>query len=947
MIEVAPGEVVLGVITGMTYGLLAIGVILIYRSSGVINFALGNIGGVAAAIMGRFSLSLGLPWLAVFPVALASGALAAVALEMLVMRRLRKAPRVMAIVATLGAAQLLLGLAVSITHIRNTALFPPPFDLSFRVGSLVITPYYVLILIMSPFILAALVLFLSPPEWLPRRLRSRYGPAMRAAADNPEAAATAGISAGAMSAMAWAIAGALASFSAILIAPARGFLTIDALGPDLLVRALAPAVIAGMTRLPMAFFAAIGIGVFEQIVFRNFDSGPVEGGLFVVILIGLLVRRRTDEPSSDPSWLALPVDRVLPDHLARVWTIRNLGRVSAVGMLMIGLLLPLVLSNENASIFVQIFTLATIGLSVTVITGITGQVSLGQFAIAGVGALVAFVVFQRMDTPWPASVVLGAAGGALASLVIGVPALRLRGLLLAVTSLAFAVMAPVTMFASSWGFSTGVDPGRPIIGSREVILVRAYYYIALAALVIGVWLVYNLKRGGLGRVLGAIRDSEDVARAFGIGATVRKLQGFMVSGLIAGLGGVVYSQSFARLNVATFPSELSVALLAMVVLGGISRVSGAVLGALYFVGLPLLVPVDTIQLLVSGVGLLVFVLYVPGGLAQILDPLRLGAIRRLARRAGVESEETPAGEGVSILRGKRDSQKIPERAERLAQREIPPSRSERASIPAAERAAPILIAEGLTVSYEQVRALDDLSLEVREGETLGIIGPNGSGKTTLFKALSGFVTPTSGKVLIQERDISHERPEIRARLGLVRSFQDSMLFPTLTVLDSVRLALESRQQTELISSVLGLPGAKRAETQKETRARELIELLRLGSFRHKLVGELSTGTRRITELCCMLALEPRLLLLDEPSSGIAQRETEVLGELLEAIKARTGATLVVIEHDMPLIMGISDRIVAMASGRKIAEGTPQQVQADEAVIDSYLGTGAVAVARSG
>lgn len=919
MIDVPPAILVLGAITGLTYGLLAIGMILVYRSSGVINFALGNIGGVASAVMGRLTLSFGLPWLLIFPIALAAGSASAAALEIGVIRRLRRAPRVMAIVATLGAAQLLLGLAGSITRIRNTALFPPPFNLQFHVGSLAITPYYVLLLILSPIIVLALVLFLSPPDWLPKWLRSRYGPALRAAADNPDAARTVGISTNAMSVMAWTISGALASFTAILLAPARGFQTIDALGPDLLVRALAPAVIASMGRLPLALLAGVAIGIFESAAQWIFNSSSVvEGGLFVIILAGLLFRQQRDEVTSDASWLTLPQDRPLSDRLKAKWSIRHLGRLTALVTLVAAALLPLLISNEVASIFVTVMTLACIGLSVTVVTGIAGQVSLGQFALAGIGALVSYWFFNRLGTPWFLAVIAGAAAGGMASLVIGIPALRLRGLMLAVTSLAFATMAPATIFASSWAFGVGVDPGRAILGAREVITVRSFYYIALAALVISAWVVHNLKRGGLGRILTAIRDSSDVARAFGINATGRKLQGFVVSGLVAGLGGVIYAQSLFRLNIDTFPANRSVALLAMVVLGGISRVSGAILGAAYLVGLPLLINLSTVQLMVTGVGVLIFVLYVPGGLSQILDHVRWATIRRLAKQI---DEPSSTADSPTV-----DRSPLSDLSIRLSDAEshVTPG-------------AAILSAAGIRLSYDHVRALNDMSLDVREGETLGIIGPNGSGKTTLFKVLSGFSTPQSGVVTYQGSDITRLPPEARARRGLVRSFQDSMLFPTLSVVDSVRLALETRTETRIVSSLLGLPPAWDAEREKDIAAKELIELLGLTSYRDKLVGELSTGTRRITELCCLIALQPKVLLLDEPSSGIAQRETEALGELMQAVKTRLGTTLVVIEHDMPLIMGISDRIVAMSDGHKIAEGTPSEIQTEPNVIESYLG----------
>jgi ABC-type branched-subunit amino acid transport system ATPase component/ABC-type branched-subunit amino acid transport system permease subunit len=897
VIDVPPAVVVLGLITGLTYGILAIGLVLSYRVSGVINFALGNAGGLAAAIMGRLSLQLGLPWLFVFPIAIGAGALSAAALEFAVMRRLRRAPRIMSVVATLGAGQLLLGLAGSVSQIRSSAQYPPPFRLSFHVGALVVTPYYVLILLLSPVIVAALAAFLAPPEWLPRALRSRYGPALRATSDDPEAARTLGIPTAAMTTMAWTIAGALAAFAAVLVAPARGFQTVNALGPDLLVRALAPAVLAGMSSLPGALGAGALVGVFESVTNWNVRTpGVVDSGLFVIVLAGLVVRRRRDEAASDASWLALPVDRPQPPH------VRRLGMAASAFAIAAALLAPLVMSNARAATWTQVFALATVGLSLTVVTGLSGQISLGQFALAAVGAFAGYVVFVRMDVPWAASLVAAGVAGAAASFVIGIPALRLRGLMLAVSSLAFAVVVPQVL-GQPWGFGTGVDPGLPIVGTTEIVTGRAYYYVALGVLVACALFVRNVKRGGPGRLLEAVRDFEDGARAFGIRATGRKLQAFAVSGLIAGLGGVVYAQSVGRLTIDTFPAARSVSLLAMVVLGGVGRPWGAVLGAAYLVGLPAFVTDDTVELMVSGVGLLVFVLYVPGGFTQLLDRLR-DALSRAAVAPAAIAEARPS---MSLVEA-----------------------------PAAAHGEPVLVASEITVRYGHVRALDGMSLRVRYGETLGIIGPNGSGKTTLFKVLSGFVRPASGSVELDGRDVSSLAPESRARLGLIRSFQDSMLFPTLTVRDAVRVALERGAPTRLLPSGLSLPSARSRERSKGSRADELVEAMGLVPFRDKLVGELSTGTRRICELCCLVALAPKVLLLDEPSSGIAQAETEALAELLRAVKARLGATLVVIEHDMPLVMGLSDRIVAMASGAAIAEGTPSEVQADARIIESYL-----------
>jgi ABC-type branched-subunit amino acid transport system ATPase component len=256
----------------------------------------------------------------------------------------------------------------------------------------------------------------------------------------------------------------------------------------------------------------------------------------------------------------------------------------------------------------------------------------------------------------------------------------------------------------------------------------------------------------------------------------------------------------------------------------------------------------------------------------------------------------------------------------------------------------LLNAQNLHKAFGGVRAVDGVSLEVYSGEIVGVIGPNGAGKTTMFELLAGFTRVDDGSVWFDGRDVTWMTPEQRGRLGLIRSFQDAALFPTMPVLDVVQLALERVAPTRLVGSVLGFHGLERA---KERRAREIVSFMGLDPFRSKQVRELSTGTRRILELACMVALEPSLLLLDEPSSGIAQRETEQLGRLLSELRAQFDITLLVIEHDIPLIMGLGDRIVAMADGKVIAAGPPDTVREDAGVVESYLGGSLAAIERSG
>lgn len=259
----------------------------------------------------------------------------------------------------------------------------------------------------------------------------------------------------------------------------------------------------------------------------------------------------------------------------------------------------------------------------------------------------------------------------------------------------------------------------------------------------------------------------------------------------------------------------------------------------------------------------------------------------------------------------------------------------------------LLRAKDIEVRYGGVRALDHVSIEVTAGEIVGLIGPNGAGKTTLFEVLAGFTPPRAGTIEFAGEEIARVAPEGRAQRGLIRSFQDARLFESLTVFQALLLAHEKRHPSRVWRDVTALPNARRSEKARRAAAEDLLATMGLARYGDTLITELSTGTRRVVELACVVALEPVLLLLDEPSSGIAQREVEALGPLLLRIKAQTGCTIVIIEHDMPLVMGLADRIVALDAGQVLAEGTPAEVQRHPGVIESYLGASAAITQRSG
>ena len=900
---------VLGLIVGMTYGLLAVGLVIVFRASKIINFAHGQVGAFGAAVLGLAVTSWKVPYLVMLPLAVGLSAVLSALVEMGVVRRLRNAPKLMVMIATLGVSQVLLLLSAVINgNAAAGSFFPEPPLPSFHAGSLSVTPAYFGMLFLTPLLVAGLAAFFR---------YSRFGLALRAAAANPEAARVDGVSPSRMSVLAWLIAGAVSALTAILILPTKGFVTTEVLGYGLLLRALVAAVIARMSSLPVALIAGVAVGVIEQMLAWNFtQSGAVEVTLFGVILVVLLLqRRREGRVEEKGSWATVMPWQPLPAAVKSTPAFRS----TLVGVTIVGLVvacaLPAVLTNKAAFVCVTIMGYTLIGLSVGIVTGLSGQLTLGQFALAAVGAVTSFVVSRDIGNFFLSVIVAGVVA-ALVSVVIGLPALRIRGLLLAVVTLSFALAAQSWLLPQKWMVGEGKDPGHPIIGGLALDTGRRYYYFALACLLVGWVIAANVRRTGLARLMLAVRDNEDGARAFGISAVGTKLVSFAVAGFLAGMGGAVYGHSLSLISPNAFPVNASVDVVAMAVVGGIGVLAGPLIGALYIVGVPNFVPLDSAGLAATAAGWLLLVLLYPGGLAQALRPLRDRVVAGFVAEAPTPAQAPGSPAFARLVRRRTD---VPVRGA-------------------------LLEAHGLAKHFGGVTAVDGVDVLVDHGEVLGLIGPNGAGKTTLFEILSGFTRPDTGTITFAGHDITRRSPEARSRLGLVRSFQDAALFPTLSVQEAVQLALEAWRRTSVAPALLGLAGSERA---KRRRAAEIVELLGLGDFRDKQILELSTGTRRITELACILALEPRLLLLDEPAAGVAQRETEVLGSLLLRLRDELDVTLVVIEHDLPFLLGISDRVMAMESGRVLAVGNPHEVRNDARVVESYLGGDLTSIERSG
>ena len=512
----------------------------------------------------------------------------------------------------------------------------------------------------------------------------------------------------------------------------------------------------------------------------------------------------------------------------------------------------------------------------------------------------------------------------IAAVIVGFPALRIPGLYLAVTTLAFAVAT------ATWLLSRDVflpDVGITVDVPREKVLgislgpQRTYYALCLIVVFFVLIGVTRLRKTGIGRSLIAVRDNERAAASVGLSPARVKLMAFAVSGAIAGLAGGLFGGLFVQFEAARFAATESLLVIAVAVVGGLSSVGGVVFGALFVVGLPALFQdSDEVALLTSGVGLLILLMYFPGGFVQVFYGARDVAFDWLARRM-------PAVEPAVAATPLTSTRFAP-----LA--------------PVPEGLDAVIRARGVTVRYGTRAVVSEVDLDVRRGEVVGLIGANGAGKSTLMNAIGGFV-PCRGRIEVLGRDVARLSPARRARLGLGRSFQGAELFSDLTVRETVQTALEARARSGLLSTMIGLPRARRVERTKVAEADEIIAFLGLGRFANRFINELSTGTRRIVELACLMASGARALCLDEPTAGIAQRESEAFGPLVLRIREALDASLLVIEHDMPLVMGISDRVYCLEAGRIIAEGVPTEVREDPLVIASYLGTDDRAIDRSG
>jgi ABC-type branched-subunit amino acid transport system ATPase component/branched-subunit amino acid ABC-type transport system permease component len=932
-----------GFVNGLVVALLALGVVLVYRSTRVINFAVGDLGVPAAATLGAMVAVYDWPFWPAAICALAIGTLSGTIVELAVIRRLFRAPRVIVLVATIGVAQLCQAITLTLPEYEDELRgkgYPTAISGRWEPGwGVVVSGPQLTILIVAPLMCAALWFLLA---------RTRFGESVRATATNADLARLTGVSPKTVSTLVFTVAGFISTLSVLMIAADRSTSArlID-IGPNTLLRAMAAALIGGMVSFPRAALGAVLIGVGESLIFFNWpaESGLADFVLFLVVL--LLVARGSRTEGGGESFSFAPRVETVPERLRSLRLVRVMPFVLPGVAGVVAVAAPFVITQPSRHfLYASVLAVAVCAVSVSVLTGWAGQLSLGQMAFAGIGALgaAAFARGASMDVGWGdhrlikgslpsipfgVAILLGAILATLVATAVGLGALRVRGLRLAVATMAFAIAAQQYIlhrpfFSVDGGLNVRFRRGHlgPVdLGDRQ----RWYYWFTLAVLAAVLLLVGRLRRSGVGRSIIGVRENEAAAAACTISPARTKLVAFGVAGAVAGLGGALlgglvetigYSERFFRVSD-------SLALVSMVVIGGLGTTAGPVIGAIWVVGLPAFWPDnDLVPLFTSSIGLLVLLLYVPGGFVQMGYGIRRAIFRVLERRLPPEAAKSV---------------------------HAPPPALTRVSARGPSTANPdgtLLRATDLTVHYGGLLAVNAVSMHVRPGEVVGLIGTNGAGKSTLLNAIGGFV-PARGRVELLGRDVSRLPAPRRAAAGLGRTFQAATLFPELTVRETVLLALEARGRTSLTATTLFLPGARRTERRRRAEAAELIDFLGLGRYADRFVAELSTGTRRIVELTTVLAVAPRVICLDEPTAGVAQREAEAFGPLILSVRKELDASLVVIEHDLPLIMAISDRVYCMEAGTVIAEGTPSAVRHDPRVVASYLGTDERAMQRSG
>jgi ABC-type branched-subunit amino acid transport system ATPase component/ABC-type branched-subunit amino acid transport system permease subunit len=913
------GAIIQGLIIGGLFSLPAMGLVLVYRSARIINFAQMEIGGLAGAVAVALMLGNHVSFAIACLAGIGSAILVGVLIDRIIIWRFQNAPRLILTVATIGVMQILGAIEYEIPNLypqgafQNPAKFSVPFSFTKNVSGFVFDGNSLLAAIVVPVVALLLWLFVSKTD---------LGAGIRACADSSERALLLGIPVRMLSLITWVVASVLSAIGWILSQHIIGFSIGQPLGPQYLIFPLAAAAIGRFESLPITLAASLILGAFRQSVFFSTSNESIsEVGFVIVIFLALALQRQNYTKvweSGLGAFKAVAEVRPLPDIVSKTTLIRVLKIALAVAGLLIFVVLPAFntsLSSANhMADAVNIAIYAVVAVSLVVLTGWAGQLSFGQFGIAAAGSSATAVALMSWHLNVALAILFAIPVGIILSLVIGIPALRLPGLNLAVMTFAFAQLM-YDYFLNSANIpvlSPPVVNFTPLFGRIDLTSQRALYYVCLVVVVLTALGARNLAKSRTGRIIKAIRDNERAGAAYGASPLRAKLVAFSYSGAAAGIAGALYVISLRQMSQGAFLPDYSINVFTMVVVGGMASLLGGISGAILFGVISIAAQSSPAwEYFSSGAVFLIILYFLPQGISGVIYQIRDYLIRNVFfKKLLDEHEQVQPERPSSVIPGPAHEAAL--RLTALEELEVVSKQTRhQQTVQAGNPESAMLGCLDVDAGYGRSQILYGVSVAVAPGEILALLGTNGAGKSTLLRVFSGLLKPKHGEVYFNAQPITNLSTLQRVQRGLIMVPGGRGVFGSLTVEENLRLAAWMyKRDKEFVRSTL-------------TKVFTLFPAL---SKRAKVKASmLSGGEQQMLTLSQALFCKPKVLLIDELSLGLAPT---VVAELLNAVRAmaREGVTIVIVEQSVNVATAIANRAVFMERGQVRFSGPTPSVE---------------------